>query len=823
MNDKAKTKTQLVAELVALRQRVAELEQAEQSLRQSEQRLSTLTANLPGAVYEAVLHADGSLSLPYISAGTRQISGLEPQEAMARPELLLERTHPDDRLTSERLAQAELAPHEPLIYESRIISASGRLRWVRDIARVTKQANGDLVFRGIAIDITEQKALEERWRRYEFIANTSQEFMTLINQNRVYEAANDAYCRAHNKTREEIIGRSVAEVWGEERYLSQIKANLDDGFGGGEAYYQGWFEFAGLGRRYFEVAYYPYHNSFGVVTHVVVVSRDATERQQAKEAAQGSLQQLKIAYDQALVYAQELNAEIIERKRVEEALIESEARLHTAIESLPFEFWMRDNQLRCLMQNSVATKNWGNLVGKVPAEADLEPEITQLWHSIDQRALIGEVVRSEISYTQAGQVRFYEDIVAPIVDRGQIRGTLGVSIDITERKQIEIELRQRTAQLETLRQIGLELTAELELNALLQSIASRATNLLESSSSSVYLYQPEKDILGLVVSVGHWARPIGSTLKRGEGLAGAIWQNGQAMIVADYNTWPGRIVTFDPYSTLAIVGVPIYWGQQFLGVLNVADSARLFTPADAELLNLLAIQAAIAMKNARLYTEARESEAQLRAAVTEKEVLLKEIHHRVKNNLQVISSLLNLQAEYMDDPQALDAFADSQYRIKSIALVHEHLYQSENLAQIDFGKYLHHLVNDLLRSYGHRARAVSVQINISEPANPTQAIWLDIQTALPCGLIVQELVSNALKHAFPNGRAGQIWVELQANEPELVLRVSDDGLGLPKDLAFQQTESLGLQLVNMLTLQLNGNIVLKQQKGTSFELTFTKQ
>ncbi|MBI1881557.1 MAG: sensor histidine kinase, partial [Chloroflexi bacterium] len=159
-------------------------------------------------------------------------------------------------------------------------------------------------------------------------------------------------------------------------------------------------------------------------------------------------------------------------------------------------------------------------------------------------------------------------------------------------------------------------------------------------------------------------------------------------------------------------------------------------------------------------------------------------------------------------------------------LVHEHLYQSENLAQIDFGEYLSHLVGDLLRSYDHGAGAVSVQVDISGPdstdPNATQAIWLDIQTAIPCGLIVQELVSNALKHAFPDGRAGQIWVELRADEQALVLRVSDDGVGLPKEIEFQHTESMGLQLVSMLTLQLGGNIELEQQEGTSFKLTLTR-
>jgi two-component sensor histidine kinase len=208
-------------------------------------------------------------------------------------------------------------------------------------------------------------------------------------------------------------------------------------------------------------------------------------------------------------------------------------------------------------------------------------------------------------------------------------------------------------------------------------------------------------------------------------------------------------------------------------------------------------------------------EGQLKASLKEKEVLLQEIHHRVKNNMQVISSLLNLQSGYVEDPQALEVFQESQHRVRSMALIHEKLYQSENLAQIDFGEYIRSLVTSLSRSYSARAGDITLDIRADD-------VPLGIDTAVPCGLILNELVSNALKYAFPDGRAGQVRVELTADDDRRVtLTVGDDGVGFPEGLDFRGTTSLGLQLVNTLVDQLEGSIELNNGRGTEFKITFS--
>jgi len=213
-------------------------------------------------------------------------------------------------------------------------------------------------------------------------------------------------------------------------------------------------------------------------------------------------------------------------------------------------------------------------------------------------------------------------------------------------------------------------------------------------------------------------------------------------------------------------------------------------------------------------SERKRAEAQVRASLKEKEVLLQEIHHRVKNNLQIISSLLHLHAGYINDQQALEIFQDSQNRVRSMALIHEKLYRSSNLAQIDFAEYVRDLTDYLFRA--QKANLQGIDLNIQ-----TDTIFLDIAAAIPCGLILNELVSNSLKHAFPIGRQGEICINLVfENDQRVILKVRDDGIGFPAELDFRATESLGLQLVNTLVNQLNGKIELDSSYGTNFKIMF---
>ena len=215
-------------------------------------------------------------------------------------------------------------------------------------------------------------------------------------------------------------------------------------------------------------------------------------------------------------------------------------------------------------------------------------------------------------------------------------------------------------------------------------------------------------------------------------------------------------------------------------------------------------------------TNRKQTEEQLKATLHEKEALLMEVHHRVKNNLQVISSLLKFQSEYITDGRVLQMFNESQGRIKSIALVHEKLYRSSDLARIDSEEYIRDLVTQLFRL--HQARSSTAVLDMSIDNVP-----LDLDIAIPCGLIINELISNALKHAFPENGGGRVCVDFHLQGDWLVLTVSDTGIGLPDDLDYQAAQSLGLQLVDTLVEQLDGTMEVDSGKeGTIFRITFAR-
>ena len=211
----------------------------------------------------------------------------------------------------------------------------------------------------------------------------------------------------------------------------------------------------------------------------------------------------------------------------------------------------------------------------------------------------------------------------------------------------------------------------------------------------------------------------------------------------------------------------------------------------------------------------RQAEEQIKVSLKEKEVLLQEVHHRVKNNMQVISSLFSLQAGKIKDKQALEIFKSCQNRVKSMALIHEKLYKSEDFTRVDFAEYVESLSAHLLKSYGLNPDIIQINIDIKD-------IFLDINTAIPCSLIINELVSNSLKHAFPYNKKGEIKIKMYSlNKEKIELIVCDDGVGMPEDVDFRNTDSLGLHLVNILGEdQLHGSIKLDRKKGTSFRIRF---
>jgi PAS domain S-box-containing protein len=270
------------------------------------------------------------------------------------------------------------------------------------------------------------------------------------------------------------------------------------------------------------------------------------------------------------------------------------------------------------------------------------------------------------------------------------------------------------------------------------------------------------------------------------------------------------------------LGVPVLRGDRVVAIMGVGNKLTDYTPDDVNILQELASVTIDLVA----YTRAEE---ELQTSLHEKAVLLKEIHHRVKNNIQVISSLVSLQADGMQDPALRGMLQDLRDRVRSMALVHEKLYQSESLARVEFAEYARSLLNYLWRAHGDMAAHVHLHLDL-------QPLLVSVEAAVPCGLILNELAGNALKHAFPpQDREGKKDEDRGDPEPctvrvtlgtapdgRVALRVRDNGTGLPAGFDWQQTRSLGMRLVQMLTEQLGGTVEIQNHegRGTEYEVLF---
>ena len=295
-------------------------------------------------------------------------------------------------------------------------------------------------------------------------------------------------------------------------------------------------------------------------------------------------------------------------------------------------------------------------------------------------------------------------------------------------------------------------------------------------------------------------------------------QSTQTTVILERANREGMFVD-DPYvirhQPQSILCAPMIYQHQLQGIMYLENSsiAGAFTEQKSEVLQALLSQVSISIANARLYKDLKDH-ASVQKSLKQKEILLKEIHHRVKNNLFVVSSLLDFQSNYVDDPQINKLLENCQNRITAMAMVHQHLYGNSELDRINFANYIKSLLDNLAYSQASKERNINLIFDL-EP------VELNIESANPCGLIVNELVSNALEHAFSDRSEGNIWLKLQQNEnARVLLTIQDDGVGFKPDIDLYNSDSLGLELVCTLVEQLEGEIKLDRTIGTKIEIVF---
>lgn len=524
-----------------------------------------------------------------------------------------------------------------------------------------------------------------------------------------------------------------------------------------------------------------------------------------------------------------------EREQVEAELRESEERYRALAETAQDMIFVINRADRVQYVNAAAARAFGrqpeDILGQLRANLFPSDAVEQQNPDLQRLFETGQPFVSESPIVFPGGEYWLNTQLVPIRNQaGEVTAVMGISRDVTERKRAELEISRQARTMAALYETTRGLVMEQNISALLNTIVERAARLLGAGGGGLYLCEPEQGQVRCVVSYNTPRDFTGITLKYGEGAAGLVAQTGQPLIINDYHKWAGRAVIYEEEQPFhAVLSVPMRWQSEVIGVIHVLGygKKRHFTEADQDLVAAFANQAAIAVQNARLIEQARsyaadlekrvaERTGQLESSLREKETLLREVYHRVKNNLQVIRSLLNLQVNRLEAEPARQALLEARERVGAMALVHEKLYQTSGLERINFGEYVAALAKNLQAAYCERPDQVHLSLQIEQ-------IFLGLDAAILCGLLLTELITNSLKHAFPGNPTPppEISIHLISAGPERYwLRVADNGVGLPDYLDWRNAPTLGLQLVILLTEQLRGEINLHDEPGAVFSIAF---
>lgn len=467
----------------------------------------------------------------------------------------------------------------------------------------------------------------------------------------------------------------------------------------------------------------------------------------------------------------------------EQKLSNQASKLNAIFEGGTHFIWTinRRNELTAFNQNYAAfIKRVYNIESKIGTVINKGKMVSkrsynEWWNNQYEKAFKGEPINFETTFTDKKNNRVYLDVfLNPVYEGNTIVEVSGIAHDITERINNEEQIKEQTAKLKAIFESGSQLiwTANHK---------KELTSFNQNYSNAIYR------LYGFYPELNKSIREL---------------SKGAAQAYQDF---------WDEKYDLAFSGTP----AEFTTERYNLDGTKVYRqyvlyPIKDHVNQVIEVSGlGIDITENKLYEE------RITQSLKEKEVLLKEVHHRVKNNMQVISSILNLQSSYVTDDYALNLLKESQNRIKTMAYIHESLYQNKTFSSINFSEYITTLANNILHSYTASIQKVKLVMDL-------QKVILNLDTSIPAGLIINELVTNSIKHAFNEENEGIILINLFTKDNILFLEVSDNGKGFPKEIDFKNTNSLGLQLVNTLVEQLNGTIELKEykKKGTCFKINF---
>jgi PAS domain S-box-containing protein len=745
-------------------------------LKDSHDRLQDILNNPSVVISSFRLFADSTIEQKYFSVAAKQVYGYTPVELMGDKYLWFSRILPEDREKVILPALEQICTQETVAIEYRFLHQDGSVRWIANTmtSRRDETANCWIVTSS-AIDISKRKQAEVSLQENNVLLNA------IFERSAVGIVLADFKGRLlkTNLTFQQILGyeeKELQQIYFHELTYEEDRARDDALFA---KLIEGQIDCFEIEKRYYrkngEIIWVRNHVSqIGEPNARMAIAfvENITERKQAELALQKINEKLELR-------VQERTQELTQSQA---ALQNQTNLLQTILDSMGDGLLVADTEGQFLIFNPSAERilrmasiDFAALNGSTADDMYMSDRITP--YPAEQlpihRAIQGEPIDDAeifIPNSETFEGIWLSITSRPIKDRiGKILGGVLTFRNTTERNLMEQALRQRETEFRTLVENSPDIIAR-----------------LDSQLRHLYINPAVEKVLG--VSRGSIIGKTYRELDLREDLLALMEESGKSV----FATAQEEIVEFSLTTPK---------GERYYRMRIVPELA-----ADGTVSSILTISPDI--------TTIKQAEMQIKASLKEKEVLLKEIHHRVKNNLYVVASLLELQADSFNDPQINRLFEDSQNRIYSMALIHEKLYRSENLAQINFGDYLEDLVANLFVSYNLQEKSIELNI-VAEP------IFLNIETATPCGLIINELVSNTIKHAFCDNREGFLKVEFYRDRDNyLNLIVSDNGVGFPEHIDFQNTNSMGFQVICTLTEQLEGTIELDRSNGTSFLLRF---
>lgn len=754
---------------------ITERKQVEDALQASEERFRTLADFLPVIVFETnisgiltfanrLAYTTFGIDATDIMAGLNVIDRIIPEQRKQAMENMAKIFAGEVRSAIEYILQRKDGSRFPAM-----ISTSGI------IDRKTGKVSG---LRGVIIDLTEIKtkdaALQQSEESYHGLFNTVKDAICIVDATGTFIDVNRGAEEMFGHPHEFFIGKTFEALSAPgHNNLSHAFAQVRDAFLGRPQQ----LEFWGLheGGKEFLTEVRLYKCTYFGKEAVIFLAVDITERRKAEEELRSSERYLKTIFDSVqtgLVIIDPGTYTIIDANPAAITLIG--ANREAIIGATCEDFICQTVKGRCqFADNPLKRENVESIL--IRADGQKVP-----------------ILKTVIPVTISGKPAFLESI-----------------LDITDRKRAEDAMQTAYFGLEQKVEERTKELSQLTLN-LQEEIAERK-RVMEALAVSEEKYRSLVEQIGDIVfhiDEKGYITYISPHVLAGMGITPELFQKVDARALAPEEYQEALMKFLDPTLTEhpQISGFEINVPNTRLGLALVLDVNA--TPSYDKTGRFTGYSGI-----ARDMTIRKNLENEVAASLREKEILLKEIHHRVKNNMQVISSLLSLQARLMKDPKSREAIRESQNRVMSIALVHEKLYQSKNLARIHYDDYLKEIAANLLHSYGIPAGKIRLDIHADD-------LVLPISKAIPVSLIINEMLSNALKYAFPKDRTGVITIDFRRTGEHYILIVKDDGVGLPKKIVLDTIETLGLQLVNSLVAQIQGTLTMQRENGTEYRIEF---